>query len=100
MTDLTARGTLVLSDVDAFYRPMGRHDPQASLAAVERVALQARADGYAGLRGAGGPVAWSCCDREEGRDLANYELRVNNVLRRHAARPSVCTMSAAPAPDR
>jgi hypothetical protein len=84
VADLTARGALVLADVDAFYRPTGRHNPQVALAAVQQVAVQARADGYAGLRGAGGPVAWSCCDREERHDLINYELRVNSVLREHA----------------
>jgi hypothetical protein len=84
--ELAARGTLVLADVDAFYRPTGRHDPLVALATVAEVARQARADGYAGLRGAGGPVAWACCDLEERQGLISYESWVNDLLREHAVK--------------
>jgi hypothetical protein len=80
--ELTTSGALVVADVEQFYRPSGRHDPQESLALVCDVARQARADGFNGLRGAGGPLAWAGLDDDERRAVGSYEAQVTEVLRK------------------
>jgi hypothetical protein len=82
VTDLTDSGALLVADVEQFYRPSGRHDAEASLALVTTVAQQARADGFTGLRGAGGPMAWSGLPDDEQRAVGSYEAQVNEVLRK------------------
>lgn len=77
-----SRGALLVADVEAFYRPTGRHDPEASLALVSDVARQARADGFTALRGAGGPLAWGNLPDDEQRAVGSYEGKVNEVLRK------------------
>ena len=83
VTELTARGALLVTDVDQFYRPTGRHDPAAALATVTEVARDARTAGFAGLRGAGGPVDWATCDLAEQQSIGEYEAKVNEVMRTH-----------------
>ncbi len=82
VSDLTTGGALLVADVERFYRPSGRHDPEASLAMVTAVAQQARADGFSGLRGAGGPLAWGGLPDEEQKAVGSYEAQVNEVLRK------------------
>ena len=82
VTELTDGGALLVADVEQFYRPSGRHDAEASLALVRAVAQQARADGFSGLRGAGGPLNWGGLPDDEQRSVGNYEAQVNEVLRK------------------
>ena len=49
---------------------------------VSAVAQQARADGFTGLRGAGGPLAWGGLPDDEQRAVGSYEAQVNEVLRK------------------
>jgi signal transduction histidine kinase len=74
-----AQGALVIYDRDAYYRPDGRFDVERSLRTLREAGPRARADGFTGLRGAGGPP-WKDLDEREARDLREYEARANGPL--------------------
>jgi signal transduction histidine kinase len=78
--ELRQRGALVLSDTDVIYRQNGVFDPEASLAAIPRAVEQARAAGFTGYRGAGGPPR-PTSDADERARLLAYEASVTEVLR-------------------
>jgi hypothetical protein len=73
------RGALALVDRDLFYLDGGRFDVAEALERVRRAAHEARAAGFVGLRGAGGPPRHEASAEETRLGLA-YEARVNRVL--------------------
>lgn len=80
VAELLQNGTLIVTDVETYYRPTGRFVAEVSLGRAQDLIRDTRAAGFAGLRGAGGPPPWESYDAREREEFFLYEAQVGQLL--------------------
>ncbi len=84
----TAQGSLVLS-ADSSHLVDGRFDVERMIDTLDVAVKTALADGYAGLF-ATGDMSWEFGSEQELSKLLQYEWRLEQLFRKHAALSGIC----------